>query len=214
MKKRILCFGDSNTWGYDPRTGGRYDEETRWTARLQKLLGDEYVIIEEGFNGRTCVFDDPVEGGFKSGADYLPPCLMSQNPLDLVVVMLGTNDAKLRFGMTAMTIGEAASQLIKLIRWYGRDAAGNAPRILLVAPAPILESLPKTRIVDCFGMQSVEVTRGLAAEYERIAKLQRCEFFNASTWAEVSGIDAVHLTKEGHAGLATGLFRKINQIFG
>ena len=211
MKKRILCFGDSNTWGYDPR-GGRYDEETRWPMRLQMLLGDGYTVAEEGFNGRTCVYDDPIEGGYKSGAAYLPPCLMSHNPLDLVIIMLGTNDTKRRFNLTPMTIGEGMMQLIRLTRLYAADVQGNPPKVLVVAPPPIRENLMKSRHGECFGEQAVAVSKGLAAEYARIAKLLRCEFFDAASWAEVSSIDAVHLTKEGHLGLAEGLFRKITQI--
>ena len=118
-KKRILCFGDSNTWGYTPK-GGRYDDETRWPMRMQRVLGDRYTVIEEGMNGRTCLFDDPVEGGYKSGAAYLPPCLMSHSPLDCVILMLGSNDTKQRFGMNAKTIGEAMMQLVRLARLYGR----------------------------------------------------------------------------------------------
>ena len=117
VKKRILCFGDSNTYGYDPR-GGRFDEETRWTGRLGKMLGDSYAVIEEGFNGRTCVYDDPIEGGYKSGADYLPPCLMSHNPLELVVLTLGTTEAKRRFGMTPMPIRPGLIQLVGQTRQY------------------------------------------------------------------------------------------------
>ena len=211
VKKRILCFGDSNTYGYDPR-GGRFDEETRWTCRLGKILGDGYAVIEEGFNGRTCVYDDPIEGGYKSGADYLPPCLMSHSPLELVVLMLGTNDAKRRFGLTPMTIGEGMMQLVRLTRLYAVDGSGSPSKILMVAPPPILETLPQTRHGECFGDQAVAVTRGLAAEYARIAKLLRCEFFDAAGWAEVSTLDAVHLSREGHAGLAEGLARKIRQI--
>ena len=211
MKKRILCFGDSNTWGYDPR-GGRYDEETRWPMRLQTLLGEGYTVVEEGFNGRTCVYDDPIEGGYKSGAAYLPPCLMSHNPLDLVIIMLGTNDTKRRFNLTPMTIGEGMMQLIRLTRLYAADVQGNPPKVLVVAPPPIRENLMKSRHGECFGEQAVAVSKGLAAEYARIAKLLRCEFFDAASWAEVSSIDAVHLTKEGHLGLAEGLFRKITQI--
>ncbi len=211
MKKRILCFGDSNTWGYDPR-GGRYDEETRWPMRLQRLLGEGFTVVEEGFNGRTCVYDDPIEGGYKSGANYLPPCLMSHSPLDLVIIMLGTNDAKRRFNLTPMTIGEGMMQLIRLTRLYAVDGQGNPPKVLIVAPPPILDTLMRSRHAECFGEQAIAVTKGLAAEYARIAKLLRCEFFDAASWVEVSSIDAVHFTKEGHLGLAEGLARKLTQI--
>lgn len=211
MKKRILCFGDSNTWGYDPR-GGRYDEETRWPMRLQRLLGEGFTVVEEGFNGRTCVYDDPIEGGYKSGANYLPPCLMSHSPLDLVIIMLGTNDAKRRFNLTPMTIGEGMMQLIRITRLYAVDGQGNPPKVLIVAPPPILDTLMRSRHAECFGEQAIEVTKGLAAEYARIAKLLRCDFFDAASWTEVSSIDAVHFTKEGHLGLAEGLTRKLTQI--
>lgn len=211
MKRRILCFGDSNTWGYDPR-GGRYDEETRWPMRLQRLLGEGFAVVEEGLGGRTCVYDDPIEGGYKSGAAYLPPCLMSHNPLDLVVIMLGTNDTKRRFNLTPMTVGEGMMQLIRLTRLYALDGLGNPPKVLVVAPPPILEGLMKSRHGECFGEQAVGVSRGLSAEYARICKLLRCEFLDAADWAEVSPIDAVHMTREGHIGLAEGLSRKIKQI--
>lgn len=211
MKKRILCFGDSNTWGYDPR-GGRYDEETRWPMRLQRLLGEGFTVVEEGFNGRTCVYDDPIEGGYKSGANYLPPCLMSHSPLDLVIIMLGTNDAKRRFNLTPMTIGEGMMQLIRITRLYAVDGQGNPPKVLIVAPPPILDTLMRSRHAECFGEQAIAVTKGLAAEYARIAKLLRCDFFDAASWTEVSSIDAVHFTKEGHLGLAEGLTRKLTQI--
>lgn len=213
VKKRILCFGDSNTYGYDPK-GGRYDEDTRWTMRLQKQLGSDYTVIEEGFNGRTCVYDDPIEGGYKSGAAYLPPCLMSHNPLDVVVLMLGSNDTKKRFGLTPKTIGEGMMQLIRLCRLYGMNAEGNPPKVLVVAPVPFLESLPGTLHAECFGEQAIAVTRGLAAEYQRISKLLRCDFLDAAQWAQPSVIDAVHLSREGHAGLADGLTQKIKQMIG
>ena len=211
MKKRILCFGDSNTWGYDPR-GGRYDDQTRWPMRLAQLLGDGFAVVEEGFNGRTCIYDDPIEGGYKSGAAYLPPCLMSHSPLDLVIIMLGTNDTKRRFNLSPMTIGEGMMQLIRLTKLYAADAQGNAPKVLIVAPPPILDGLMKSRHGECFGEQAIGVSKGLAAEYARIAKLLRCEFFDAAGWAEVWPGDAVHFTREGHLRLAEGLAGKIRQI--
>lgn len=211
MKKRILCFGDSNTYGSNP-AGGRFDEDTRWPMRLQRLLGDGYAVIEEGFGGRTCAFDDPVEGGYKSGAAYLPPCLMSHNPLDLVAIMLGTNDAKLRFQMTARTIGEALMQLVRLCRIYGLGPDGNPPRVLLIAPPPVGGNVTDTLFSDIFGERAVRVTQGFAGEFQRISRLIRCDFLNAGEYAAASKADAVHLTAEGHLRLAEAVAEKLRAI--
>ena len=211
MQKRILCFGDSNTWGYIP-TGGRYDENTRWPMRMQELLGDGYAVIEEGFNGRTCVFDDPVEGGFKSGVQYLPPCLMTHNPLDAVLIMLGTNDTKVRFGMTPMTIGQSMMQLVRTAKQYAVNEAGEVSHIVIVAPPLILDNLMQTRHAECFGPQAIAVSAGLPRELRRISKLMRCDFFDASPYAEVSPLDAVHMTAQGHLRLGEAMADKIRSF--
>ena len=211
MKKHILCFGDSNTYGCRP-SGGRYDESIRWPMRLQARLGEEYIVIEEGFGGRTTVFDDPVEGGYKSGAAYLPPCLMSHNPLDLVILMLGANDAKMRFNMTARTIAEGNMRLIRLIRLYGMDAHGAPSRVLLVAPPPIGENIMQTSYAQVFGEKAAAVTRGLAAEYARYARLMRCDFLDAGQYAAASREDAIHMTAEGHERLADALYERIQTM--
>lgn len=211
MQKRILCFGDSNTWGYIP-TGGRYDEHTRWPMRMAELLGAGYAVIEEGFNGRTCVYDDPVEGGFKSGLIYLPPCLMSHNPLDAVAIMLGSNDTKRRFNLTPMTIGQSMMQLVRACKLYGMDPNGDPPRIVIVAPPPILDNLMQTRHAECFGEQAIAVSKGLGPELHRVSKLLRVDFFDAAPYAEVSRLDAVHMTAEGHLRLAEAMAEKMRQI--
>ena len=211
MQKRILCFGDSNTWGYIP-TGGRYDEHTRWPMRMGELLGPDYAVIEEGFNGRTCVNDDPVEGGYKSGLNYLPPCLMSHNPLDVVVIMLGSNDTKRRFNLTPMTIGQSMMQLVRACKLYGMDQNGDAPRIVIVAPPLILDNLMQTRHAECFGEQAIAVSKGLTAELRRVTKLLRCDYFDAAPYAEVSPLDAVHMTARGHIQLGEAMAEKIRTI--
>ena len=102
MKKyRILCFGDSLTWGFDPDKRTRIDEDERWTGALQNLLGEGYKVIEEGQNGRTIATDDPAEGE-KNGLKYIIPCIESQNPLDLMILMLGGNDLKRKFSYGSM----------------------------------------------------------------------------------------------------------------
>lgn len=209
--KRILCFGDSNTYGTRPN-GGRFDENTRWPARLAALLGEGYAVVEEGFGGRTTVFDDPVEGGYKSGADYLPPCLMSHNPLDVVIIMLGANDAKMRFNMTARTIAEGCMRLIRLVRLYGMDERGNPPAVLLTAPPPIAEWVMDTPYAQVFGPNAAAVTRGLPAEYARYARLMRCEFMDAGQFAACSREDAIHIPAEGHMRLAEGFRDKLLQM--
>jgi lysophospholipase L1-like esterase len=103
--KVILCYGDSNTWGYDPHTQERFSSRVRWTGVLARQLGEEYHMIEEGLSGRTTVWDDPVEGLHKNGKNYLLPCLESHQPIDLVILMLGTNDLKMRFSVPAADIG-------------------------------------------------------------------------------------------------------------
>ena len=212
MVRRILCFGDSNTYGYIP-TGGRYDAHTRWPMHMAEVLGEGYEVVEEGFNGRTLVYDDPVEGGFKSGLAYLPPCLMSHNPLDAVVIMLGANDAKRRFGLTPATIGQCMMQLVKTAKLYAMDAHGNPSRIIITSPPPFLDNLMETRHGEHFGPQAIEVTRGLAAEYLRISKLLRCDFFDAGPYGEVSRLDAVHMTANGHIRLAEAMAEKIKSLF-
>ena len=134
--KRILCYGDSNTWGYDPVTGDRFDAHTRWTRILAKALGAGYEIIEEGLNGRTTVWDDPIEGD-KNGKTYLMPCLATHRPLDLVILMLGTNDLKHRFSLTAFDIAEGAKVLGQTIQTSACTSGRTAPPLLLMAPAPL-----------------------------------------------------------------------------
>ena len=112
MKKHIVCFGDSNTHGYCAETNGRFDETKRWTGLLQKKLGEEYLICEEGLNGRTSSFQDPLSEGL-AGLDYILPCLLSHEPVDLLILMLGTNDTKERFSVSPECIVQGLRRVVE-----------------------------------------------------------------------------------------------------
>ena len=209
MKKRIVCFGDSNTWGYCTADGSRYDDDVRWTGRLQALLGDGYTVVEEGQNGRTTVWDDPVENRM-AGLTYLWPCMETHHPFDLLVIMLGTNDTKRRFGVQAQSIAKSAGRLVDLAQKsdFGR---GGAPQVLLVAPIRIEYSDGFDHI---FGEQAAEKTKGFSQAYREIAAQFGCHFLDAAEFAEPCPEDGVHLNAEGHDKLARAIHEKVKEILG
>ena len=206
MAKTVLCFGDSNTWGANPE-GGRYDAGVRWPRRMAQQLGDGYDVIEEGFNGRTCLMDDPVEGGYKSGGIYLPPCLMSHSPLDLVIIMLGTNDTKARFSLNAFTIAQCAGELIRLCKLYAEGA-----KILLVSPIEVGENLMQTPLGAIFGEKSIAISKQFAAEYQNIAQFHGTEFLDAAAFANPSPLDAIHMSAKDQLALAAAIADKVRAI--
>lgn len=194
--KRIVCFGDSNTWGYDAVTDGRYGE-VRWTRVLMEMLGKDYEIIEEGLSGRTTVFRDPLNEGM-SGLDYLYPCLMSHAPFDTLVVMLGTNDCKERFNATPKNIADGMKRLVEKAKilpvWKGEAD------ILIVAPSPIRPECEQSFVGGEMGISS-EKSYKLAEAYRACAELTGCRFFDAAQ-ASVNQIDYMHLDEAGHGYLA------------
>lgn len=201
MKKRILCFGDSNTWGYDAFTDGRFPEDVRWTGQLKQMLGEGFEVIEEGLCGRTTVLEDPLNEGM-SGLSYLGPCMMSHSPLDVLVVMLGTNDCKERFSMTARNIACGMKRL--LLKAQQTPAWRETLRILLVAPGAICPECEASPVAEEMGMCS-ERSMGLAKEYRRIAEELGTEFLDAGAFVRMNTIDYMHLDRESHRILAEKL---------
>jgi lysophospholipase L1-like esterase len=205
--KNILCFGDSNTWGYVPGTGNRYPKQIRWTGLLQNLLGDSFFIIEEGLNGRTTVLDDPTRIA-KNGMTYLRPCLDSQAPIDLVVMMLGTNDCKHRFGLSAFDISEGVAMLVSIIMQSGSGINGKVPQILLISP-PLIAAAPSK--ADLFS-GAEEKSRQLAFHVQQVATNTASHFLDAAKHCSVSPIDGIHLDEAGHLALAQAIAGKINSL--
>ncbi|MDO4262011.1 MAG: SGNH/GDSL hydrolase family protein [Eubacteriales bacterium] len=207
--KTIVCFGDSNTHGYNSRTMGRFTREERWTALLQRQLGAGYDVKEEGLSGRTTVFDDPLHEGL-SGLSYLYPCLMSHEPVDLLIVMLGTNDVKQRFGATPQNIAVGMERLIRKAQ-STTEAWSGQPNILLIAPPPIEPGYGTTFVSGEMGDLCVEKSRALAPLFEEAAGRLGCRFLDA---ASIEGIgmypyDYMHLSLDAHRALAGHLARLI-----
>ncbi|MCF7933191.1 MAG: SGNH/GDSL hydrolase family protein [Spirochaetia bacterium] len=205
--KSIVCFGDSNTWGYDPIAKQRYDRDTRWTGRLQSALGDAYHVIEEGLNGRTTVWEDPLEEG-RCGKTYLYPCLQTHKPIDLVILMLGTNDLKKRFDVSAEDIVKGAEQLIKMIGTSESGRDDEAPDILLVAPS-VIKEIEEFEIMFSGGR---EKSKEFSQRYKELAQSYKCHFLDTNTIMSVSDADGIHYEPEAHQALAMKLCKMIKGI--
>lgn len=203
-ERTVLCFGDSNTWGYEPGTGARYPRAVRWPGELAAELGAGWHVVEAGLNGRTTVFDDPL--GDKNGLRHLGPVLESAAPVDVVVVLLGTNDLKTRFRASAYEIAEGAGRLVDLVRASAAGPAGAAPEVLLVAPPPIAD-LAGWVARDPAAFEGFEegwrdgfaTSRAFARQHARVARVLGVAFLDAGAHVATSPIDGVHWTAEGHA---------------
>lgn len=209
--KRIVCYGDSNTWGYNPESGERYPENVRWPKVIASILGRDYDVVEEGLNGRTTVFDDPIDD-YRNGAKTLMPCLLSHKPIDLVILMLGTNDLKGIFNANPFYITKGLSRLVDIIQRSECGPRGFAPKILVTAPPEIGKNVLETDVSEYFHEYTVSISKMLPEYYAQMAEEFDCDFINAAEFARPSAIDAVHLEEEGHMRLAQAMARKVKEI--
>jgi lysophospholipase L1-like esterase len=194
--RTVLCYGDSNTWGYEPATGERFPEEVRWPGVLARELGNGFRVIEEALNGRTTVREDPVEE-YKNGKDYLRPCLESHAPLDLVIVALGVNDLKARFFASASDAADGAGILVSVAQRSGTGPGGGSPAVLLVAPPPVGFL---AELAQMFA-GAEEKSKGFSRQYRRVAEKYGCGLLDAGDVARASDRDGIHLEAEEHRKL-------------
>jgi lysophospholipase L1-like esterase len=210
--KTILCFGDSNTWGYIPETAGRYAWEDRWTSILQKGLGDSCFVIPEGFNGRTTAFSDPFVP-FRSGLEILPVILETHRPINLLVIMLGTNDTKLVFNKPVISITRGIQTLVESVRGRGCGPDKKDPKILLVSPALIIKGRPEEATFDIREFnEGPEKSKLFAREYSEVAKKLGVYFLDAAAVARSSPVDGIHWTKESHRAFGEYLIQEIPKL--
>jgi lysophospholipase L1-like esterase len=208
VTKTILCFGDSITWGYNPSDSTRYPPEDRWPRALEAALQGRVRVIEEGLNARTVATDDPARP-FRNGLAMLPPLLESHAPLDVVAIMLGTNDSAPCYGLTAGRIGINLMAMVRAVNASQAAKDGTAPKMVLIAPPP-LGSLNAEMSLMYSGGQGT--SRGLAAAYETVAKRFGVAFLDAGEVVKVSAVDGVHLDAESQRTLGAAIGKVVEPL--
>ncbi|BBY18816.1 SGNH/GDSL hydrolase family protein [Mycolicibacterium litorale] len=213
--KRVLCFGDSLTWGWVPVEDGvpteRYPRDVRWTGILADELGSDYEIIEEGLSARTTTADDPGDPRLNASA-YLPSCLASHLPLDLVVIMLGTNDTKAYFHREPLDIAMGMGVLVTqvLTSAGGVGTIYPAPRVLVVAPPP-LASMPHPWFSLIFA-GARDKTAALPEAYSALASFMKVDFFDAGSVVSTDGVDGIHFTEQNNRDLGAAIAEKVGAL--
>lgn len=207
MEKTVLCFGDSNTWGAPPGMGWRYSTNERWPMLLDKLLGQQFRIIEEGLPGRTTVHDDPFDGPVKNGIKYLEPCLISHQP-DLVILLLGTNDLKSRFNLSAYDISMGANTCARSCQDFVLHEQVRRPEVLLMSPPRVYEVSEHSMSFAGAAEKSI----GLAEQYSKRAQELDCHFFDTGSVVESNKEEGIHWDATEHHKLADALALVVQKI--
>src|ERR1700757_2840829 len=217
---RFVAYGDSITYGWMPNPNppsSRYDFDDRWPGALQKALGVNYQVIEEGLDGRTTDAPDPgspISGAQLDGSAYLQACLASHLPVDLVIIMLGTNDLKPVFNRTPLRIAIGAAHLIDLVNTLngGVGTTYKNPKVLLICPPPLNPEIEKGPVFGEMFKGGLEKSQRLPELYEAVAKMGGAEFLNAGSVISTDGIDGLHLTAESERKLGTAIAEKVKEM--
>lgn len=213
-KIQIVCYGDSNTWGCigkwveSEEPSDRYDTDHRWPAVLQTELGDSFHVVEEGLCGRTTIYSKPGEE-WKNGESYLTPCLHTHRPLDLVVIMLGTNDLQIKKDITAEELPVGISRLVDIVQNCKKAGSnGEAPKVLILSPVEVRPSSPEGR-VHVYAKFRCEIGRNLSLMfpevYKKVAEEKGCYFLNAADYAKPGPADGVHLDADSQVRLGKAI---------
>ena len=205
--RTVLCFGDSNTWGMDPETGERFPRDVRWPGRLQAALGDGWYVIEEGLNGRTATLDSPVAAG-KNGLTYLPPCLDSHAPLDVVLIAVGTNDLAERYSLTATDVARAAVRLAEVVARSEAGVGGGPPLPIVVCPPRVGDA---TWDEDWAGAPAKSAL--LPTRFRDAAAEGGYDLIDLGDVTRFSDLDGIHLDAAGHAAVAEHVEQALRRLF-
>lgn len=192
--KKVLCFGDSNTYGFIPSSGGRYGKDVRWTGVLQKLLGAGFNVIEQGCNNRTCFAQNP-DGKLFTGIKILPELLTPD--LDFVILSIGVNDLQFQYGRNLSDFSTGIGALIELVK-----SKSHSAKIILASPPIIRKNILKSFFAAMFDSESIEKSLKLPEIYEKCAKEKGCIFLDLNKIVKTSDIDGLHYEAEEHRKIA------------
>ena len=197
--KKILCYGDSNTFGFNPKNGGRYDKTTRWSGILSDLLKEKYEVIEEGMNNRTGFFKNP-EGLKQSGGEYLSIYLQNHKDIDICLLSLGTNDALIFYPLdktsTEKGLQNLTSEIIK---------TNFKTKVVIIPPVKITKDLLHSGFAVIFNKDSIKKIQNTFPAFEEFAKANNYYYFDFNKFTSPSQIDGIHYTKESHKIIAAKL---------
>ena len=209
---KILCYGDSNTWGQQPDKSGRFAAHIRWPGVLQSELGNDYYVIEEGLSSRTTDLEYTKKPG-RNGKTYLQPCLGSHSPLDIVIVMLGTNDLKIEFDRSAKEIANALAGLVDIIRNDAKNSTGTSPQVILISPITVDDTAPRFAEIytGYYDQVSTIKSRELSSAIKEVAERNDCYFIDAASVAH-AGEDGLHFAKSSHPELGKAIAQEIKKI--
>ncbi|MGE0499847.1 MAG: SGNH/GDSL hydrolase family protein [Rhizobiaceae bacterium] len=210
--KTILCFGDSLTWGYDAASLSRHALADRWPSVLESTLGGGAQVIAEGLNGRTTAFDDHLAGEDRNGARILPTLLGTHSPLDLVIILLGSNDMKPWIHGDPLAAQHGMRRLVQIVRGHAYPLEAPAPGILLVAP-PVVTATENVEFAKMFARGNV-ASAELAPLYAALAEQEDCGFVDAGTVAKTTPLDGVHLDAENTRAIGSALAPVVKSMLG
>ena len=203
--KKILCFGDSNTYGYIPNNGARYDKNTRWTGVLSLLSHGKFEIIEDGCNNRTAFAENPT-GKIFTGYEILPELLTGD--FDAVVLAIGINDTQFLYNLSSIEIASGVEKLINIVKVKSPQA-----KIILVAPSILTDDVLNGNFACLFDRTSIEKSRQLPLLYQKIAEKQNIEFLDLNSVAKTSSLDGLHYAPEQHLKIAQAIFTILSELF-
>lgn len=208
----LLVYGDSNTHGTPPLTrrgvSDRYGTDVRWPSVTGAELGPDWTVVDQGLPGRTTQFDDPVMGAHMNGQLGLRIALQSHGPIDVLSIMLGTNDAKTRFAPTPQRVTAGMAGLLDIALSEEMQSRHGGFAVLLVCPPAVVE----TGILAGEFMGAADLFRDLPARYESLARGRGAGYFDAGSIIAVSDIDGVHLEPDGHRALGRAIAGEVRAL--